>query len=153
MTGGVSGIGHAVSLAFKAAGAQVIACGLTEEEMLAARAETAFESIRIGRWTSPTGLRSRRWSPGSIGSMPWYHCAGMIRRDAEFEPEVFDSVMDVNVCGGMRVSHAATAAARGVKGSIVFVASVMSFFGGPRQPAYSTSKGAIRNLTMSLGCA
>ena len=77
----------------------------------------------------------------------------MIRRDAEFEPEVFDPVMDVNVSGGMRVSHAARPLLAASKGSIVFVASVMSFFGGPKQPAYSTSKGAIRNLTMSLGCA
>ncbi len=29
----------------------------------------------------------------------------------------------------------------------------MSFFGGPRQPAYSASKGAVRNLTMSLAAA
>ncbi|MEN9315437.1 MAG: 2-dehydro-3-deoxy-D-gluconate 5-dehydrogenase, partial [Pseudomonadota bacterium] len=38
-------------------------------------------------------------------------------------------------------------------GSIVFIGSVMSFFGGPKQPAYSASKGAVRNLTMSLACA
>jgi NAD(P)-dependent dehydrogenase (short-subunit alcohol dehydrogenase family) len=29
----------------------------------------------------------------------------------------------------------------------------MSFFGGPKQPAYSASKGAVRNLTMSLAAA
>jgi NAD(P)-dependent dehydrogenase (short-subunit alcohol dehydrogenase family) len=29
----------------------------------------------------------------------------------------------------------------------------MSFFGGPKQPAYSASKGAVRNLVMSLGAA
>jgi NAD(P)-dependent dehydrogenase (short-subunit alcohol dehydrogenase family) len=39
------------------------------------------------------------------------------------------------------------------KGAVVFVASIMAFFGGPVQPAYSSSKGAVRNLTMSLACA
>ena len=38
-------------------------------------------------------------------------------------------------------------------GHIVFIGSVMSYFGGPKQPAYSASKGAIRNLTMSLAAA
>jgi NAD(P)-dependent dehydrogenase (short-subunit alcohol dehydrogenase family) len=35
----------------------------------------------------------------------------------------------------------------------VFIGSVMSFFGGPKQPAYSASKGAVRNLAMSLAAA
>ena len=51
----------------------------------------------------------------------------------------------------MRVSHAARPLLAKSKGAVVFIASIMSFFGGPRQPAYSTAKGAIRNLTMSLG--
>jgi NAD(P)-dependent dehydrogenase (short-subunit alcohol dehydrogenase family) len=38
-------------------------------------------------------------------------------------------------------------------GSIVFIASMLSFFGGPKQPAYAASKGAIRQLTMSLAAA
>ena len=33
------------------------------------------------------------------------------------------------------------------------IGSVMSFFGGPAQPAYSSAKGAVKNLTMSLACA
>ena len=39
------------------------------------------------------------------------------------------------------------------KGAIVFIGSVMSYFGGPVQPAYSASKGAVKNLVMSLGAA
>jgi len=53
----------------------------------------------------------------------------------------------------MRVTAAARPLLSRSKGAVVFVASVMSFFGGPRQPAYSTSKGAVRNLTMSLAAA
>ena len=79
--------------------------------------------------------------------------AGIIRRDAEHDPEVFDQVIDVNLSGSMRVATAARPLLARSKGSIVLVGSVMSFFGGPRQPAYSASKGAIRNLTMSLACA
>jgi NAD(P)-dependent dehydrogenase (short-subunit alcohol dehydrogenase family) len=79
--------------------------------------------------------------------------AGVIRRDSEHDPEVFDQVIDVNLSGSMRVASAARPLLAKTRGSIVLVGSVMSFFGGPRQPAYSASKGAIRNLTMSLACA
>ncbi len=62
-------------------------------------------------------------------------------------------MLDVNVSGGMRVSSAARPLLKASGGSIVFIGSVMSYFGGPKQPAYSTSKGAVRNLTMSLAAA
>jgi NAD(P)-dependent dehydrogenase (short-subunit alcohol dehydrogenase family) len=62
-------------------------------------------------------------------------------------------VIDVNLNGGMRVSAAARPLLSQSRGSIVFIGSVMSFFGGPKQPAYSASKGAVRNLTMSLAAA
>ena len=130
VTGGVSGIGRAVSMAFLAAGAEVIACGLTEKELAAARADPGFARIDV-----------------VVTS------AGIIRRDDEHDPDVFDQVIDVNLSGSMRVATAARPLLARSKGSIVLVGSVMSFFGGPRQPAYSASKGAIRNLTMSLACA
>jgi len=66
---------------------------------------------------------------------------------------VFAHVIDVNLNGGMRVSAAARPLLAKSRGSIVFIGSVMSFFGGPKQPAYSASKGAVRNLTMSLAAA
>jgi NAD(P)-dependent dehydrogenase (short-subunit alcohol dehydrogenase family) len=53
----------------------------------------------------------------------------------------------------MRVAAAARPLLARSQGAIVFIASVMSFFGGPMQPAYSASKGAVRNLVMSLGAA
>jgi NAD(P)-dependent dehydrogenase (short-subunit alcohol dehydrogenase family) len=92
-----------------------------------------------------------------VGSLPALNVvvnsAGLIRRDAEHDPEVFDQVLSVNLGGGMRVSAAARPLLARSRGNIVFIASVMSFFGGPKQPAYSASKGAIRNLTMSLASA
>lgn len=66
---------------------------------------------------------------------------------------MFAHVIDVNLNGGMRVSAAARPLLAKSRGSIVFIGSVMSFFGGPKQPAYSASKGAVRNLTMSLAAA
>jgi NAD(P)-dependent dehydrogenase (short-subunit alcohol dehydrogenase family) len=153
VTGGVSGIGGAASVAFRRAGARVIACGLTVDELAHARAHASFEGIEI----EPLDVTDRAAVDALIGGLPALdyvvNSAGTIRRDAEHDPDVFDEVLDVNVSGGMRVCAAARPLLRRSRGAIVFIASVMSYFGGPRQPAYSASKGAVRNLTMSLACA
>ena len=81
------------------------------------------------------------------------NCAGIIRRDEEYQIETFQRVLDINLTGAMRISTAAKPllAARG--GAIVNIASMLTFFGGPRVPAYSASKGGIAQLTRSLAVA
>lgn len=153
VTGGVSGIGRAVSLAFLAAGAEVIACGVTKQELAAARADPAFGRITVTGLDVTDKAAVDELVAGLKTLDAVVTSAGIIRRDAEHDPEVFDKVIDVNLSGSMRVASAARPLLARSKGSVVLVASVMSFFGGPRQPAYSASKGAIRNLTMSLACA
>lgn len=153
VTGGVSGIGAAAALAFKNAGAKVIACGLTDAEIAAAKADPQFAGVDV-RKLDVTDHAAVKALVGGLPSLDFVvNSAGMIRREAEHDPDVFDQVMNVNVSGGMRVSAAARPLLAKSKGAIVFIGSVMSFFGGPKQPAYSASKGAVRNLTMSLATA
>jgi NAD(P)-dependent dehydrogenase (short-subunit alcohol dehydrogenase family) len=153
VTGGVSGIGAATSLAFKRAGANVIACGLTDQELAAARANPDFTGIDVRR-LDVADAKAVTALIGGLQALDYVvNSAGIIRRGAEHEPEVFDQVIDVNLSGGMRVSTAARPLLAKSRGAIVFIASIMAYFGGPVQPAYSASKGAVRNLTMSLGCA
>lgn len=153
VTGGVSGIGAAASLAFKRAGARVMACGLTGEELSAARADPAFAGIEVHRLDVTDASAVKTFIAGLAALDYVIHSAGLIRREAEHDPEVFAQVLDVNLHGGMRVTAAARPLLAKRGGAVVFIASVMSFFGGPKQPAYSASKGAVRNLTMSLACA
>ncbi|MFM7567928.1 MAG: SDR family NAD(P)-dependent oxidoreductase [Betaproteobacteria bacterium] len=153
VTGGTSGIGAAAAVAFRRAGATVVACGLTDQEIAAARARSDFEGIELHQ-LDVTDRAAVDALVGSLGSLDAVvNSAGLIRREAEHDPDVFAHVMDVNVNGGMRVSAAARPLLAKSRGAIVFIGSVMSFFGGPRQPAYSASKGAVRNLTMSLAAA
>lgn len=153
VTGGVSGIGAAASLAFKRAGATVIACGLTDQELAAAKANPDFAGIDVRRLDVTDG-KAVAALVGSLASLDYVvNSAGIIRRGAEHEPDVFSQVVDVNLTGGMRVTTAARPLLAKRRGAVVFIASIMSYFGGPAQPAYSASKGAVRNLTMSLACA
>jgi NAD(P)-dependent dehydrogenase (short-subunit alcohol dehydrogenase family) len=153
ITGGTSGIGGAIAKAFKAAGAKVVACGVTDQEIAAAGVDPEYAGMDVRQLDVTQGDAVKRL----VNSLPkidvLVNSAGMIKRDAEHEPESFAQVMDVNLNGGMRMASAAREKLAAARGNVIFIASVMSFFGGPRQPAYSASKGAVRNLTMSLATA
>jgi NAD(P)-dependent dehydrogenase (short-subunit alcohol dehydrogenase family) len=58
------------------------------------------------------------------------NCAGVIRRNAEHEPEIFADVIDINLNGSMRVCTAAREKLKQRKGCIINTASMLSFFVG-----------------------
>ncbi len=153
VTGGSSGIGGAAALAFKRAGAQVLATGATEAEVNAAKSAPQNAGIEFRQLDVTDGAAVI----ALVATLPHIdivvNSAGIVRRDGEHDPEVFIKVIDVNLNGGMRVTSAAREKLKTANGSVVFIGSVMSYFGGPKQPAYSASKGAVKNLTMSLAAA
>ncbi|CAG9167046.1 SDR family NAD(P)-dependent oxidoreductase [Cupriavidus respiraculi] len=81
------------------------------------------------------------------------NCAGIIRRGAEHEPDVFEQVLAVNLTGTMRICTAARGLLANSKGVIVNTASMLSFFGGALVPGYAASKGGVAQLTKSLALA
>jgi len=66
---------------------------------------------------------------------------------------VFEDVLDVNLAGTMRICVAARSRLAASRGSIVNIASILSFFAGGLVPAYSASKGGVAQLTKSLAIA
>ncbi len=71
------------------------------------------------------------------------YAAGVIRRGEEHDPKVFDMVLDINLHGAMRVAAAARPILARGTGTILNIASMLSFFGGALVPGYSASKGGI----------
>src|SRR5258708_9202090 len=144
--GGTSGIGRETALAFFRARAKVIAAGLETEETLPS--EIRKEIIDINDSAAVEAL---------FDGLPELHAlvnaVGIIRRDDEYKLDVFADVIEVNLTGTMRACMAARPKLLPSSGSIVNFASMYSFFGGPRAPAYSASKGAIAQLTRSLAAA
>ena len=152
ITGGTSGIGLATSKAFIKSGAQVIACGVGDAELEAARNDPDMKGARI-EWLDVTDKAAVDALVGGVSRLDFVvNCAGIIRRNEEHIPEKFDEVINVHLSGTMRVSTAARELLKQSNGAIVNIGSVMSHFGGPAQPAYSSAKGGIHNLTMSLAC-
>lgn len=145
VTGGTTGIGLAIAQAFAAAGARTIAAGLG-----AAHNRESLDMRELDV-TSDVQVRALVATLDSLDFV--VNCAGVIRRDAEYEIETFERVLDINLTGSMRVAMAAKPLLAAKGGAIVNIASMLTYFGGPRVPAYSASKGGIASLTRSLAVA
>lgn len=152
VTGGTSGIGAAVARAFAALGAGVVATGATEGEVAAAR-EAGGSAIRFERLDVRDGAAVEALVAGLGRLDVLVTCAGVIRRGAELDPEVFADVIDINLTGTMRACAAARPRLAEARGAIVATASMLSFFGGGLVPGYSASKGGVAQLAKSLAIA
>jgi NAD(P)-dependent dehydrogenase (short-subunit alcohol dehydrogenase family) len=146
VTGGTSGIGLAVALAFSRTGAQVLAAGLPPVEQVPS--SLRVETLDVTDSDSVAQIVSKILALDFL-----VNAAGIISRDKEFELDTFTRVIDVNLTGAMRMSMAVHPKLAQSRGAIVNNASMLTFFGGPRVPAYSASKGGIAQLTRSLAVA
>ena len=152
VAGGTSGIGAAIGDALAACGASVTVTGATLDEADAARRRAGFRGEAM-----PLDVRDPAAIATLVARLPRLdivvNAAGVIRRDAEHDPAVVAEVLDVNLTGTMRLCVAAQPRLVESTGCIVNIASILSFFGGGRVPAYSASKGGVAQLTKSLAIA
>ena len=153
VVGGTSGIGLGAALAFRRLGARVLASGASEAE----RARAAAEAYTTGIEFAVLDVRDSAAIAALVAKLErldiLINAAGVIRRDQEHDPDVFADVLAINLTGTMRVSSAAKPKLVEAQGCVVNVASMLTFFGGARVPAYSASKGGIGQLTKSLAAA
>ncbi|MCL6285593.1 SDR family oxidoreductase [Ruegeria sp. 2012CJ41-6] len=146
VTGGTGGLGLAIAQGFLQAGFRVQAAGLGE--LPASATDLTFHSLDV---TDDAAVRAL------VADIPRLdvvvNAAGVIRRSEELEPEVFAQVVDINLTGTMRVCAAARGKLARTNGSIINIASMLSYFGGGLVPGYAASKGGIAQLTKSLAIA
>lgn len=149
ITGGTSGIGAAIANRFLEAGCRVVAAGLPDEKA------TAALSKKIP--VAPLNVSDPESIQGLVAGLDdldiLVNAAGIIRRSAEFDVEAFQTVVDVNLVGTMRMCMACRSLLLKHGGSIINIASMYSFFGAGLAPGYSASKGAVAQLTKSLAIA
>lgn len=148
--GGTGGIGAGFASCFRDAGATVHATAATEAECVNARSADAVDSVQY----SVLDVRDTDAVNAYIGAFDRIdvvvNCAGIIKRGQELDPDVFSTVLDINLNGTLRVCAAAVDALERTGGSIINIASMLSYFGSGPAPAYASSKGGVAQLTKSL---
>ena len=149
VTGGTSGIGLAIAQALQQAGATVYAAGLPGADANA----TAGLTVLALDVTSAASIGAVFGGLTQLDIL--VNAAGIIRRADEHDPDVFERVLSVNLNGTMRCCTAAKAllAQSASGGSVVNIASMLSFFGSGVSLGYSASKGGVAQLTKSLAIA
>jgi NAD(P)-dependent dehydrogenase (short-subunit alcohol dehydrogenase family) len=146
ISGAAGGIGRGLAEGFLAAGYNVTGIDRAPEGWSAPGFTYAALDITDGGAVAAFGA--------GLGRLDvLVNAAGIIRRVAEFEIDTFESVVDVNLTGTMRLCTACRPALAARGGAIINIASMLSFFGGGLVPAYSASKGGIVTLTKSLAIA
>jgi NAD(P)-dependent dehydrogenase (short-subunit alcohol dehydrogenase family) len=150
VTGGTAGIGAAIAGGLADAGCRVVAAGLPVPSEAPDQPSKGVEVT----WLDVCDAKSVQDLVAGLDRLDiLVNCAGIIRREAEYELESFELVMDVNLLGTMRVCTSCHRLIAKHGGSIVNIASMLSFFGAGLAPAYSASKGAVAQLTKSLAIA
>lgn len=153
ITGGTSGIGAGIARGFIEADADVVIAGVNDAEIAAVGSDPVLSKAQAYR----LDVRDHDAIKALISSLDGIdvlvNCAGVIRRGEELDPDVFQSVVDINLNGTMRMCAAARPLLARSNGAIVNLASMLSFFGGGLVPGYAASKGGIAQLTKSLAIA
>ncbi|WP_430788675.1 SDR family oxidoreductase [Actinoplanes sp. G11-F43] len=133
VTGGNRGLGKACAEALAGAGASVIAVGSKELDLATADLDAYVDHLdRLDILVNNAGI-IRRADAVDVTDGDW------------------DDVLTVNLDAAFRLSRAAgrRMLAQG-SGKIINIASMLSFQGGVRVPAYTASKHAVLGLTRAL---
>jgi 2-deoxy-D-gluconate 3-dehydrogenase len=159
VTGASRGLGAAIARAMARAGADVVLHASLREARTVADAIAAGTGVRTACVVADLADDSAAGHLAASALAAFgrvdilVNNAGIIRRaDAvEHSDEDWSAVMAVNLTSVFRISRAI---GRGMlergSGKIINVASLLSFQGGVRVPAYAAAKGAVAQLTKAL---
>ncbi|SOH93866.1 2-deoxy-D-gluconate 3-dehydrogenase [Monaibacterium marinum] len=151
VTGANTGIGQAIAVGLAEAGAHVIAAGRRScaETVAAIHAVGGSAEECVMDLADPAAGAAVLSQLGDLDIL--VNNAGIIRREdsVNYSEADWDDVMDVNLKAVFVLSQAFAkqALARGAAGRIVNIASLLSFQGGIRVPAYTASKHGVAGLT------
>jgi 2-deoxy-D-gluconate 3-dehydrogenase len=156
VTGAASGLGAAIATALAQAGAQVAVHGNRRPAAETAAAIGPAAAAFQADLADPTGPQQlfndikKHFDHIDI----LVNNAGTIHRDAaeDFPLDDWQRVLQVNLTSVFQLSQLVGRGllARKAPGKIINIASLLSFQGGIRVPAYAASKGGVAQLTKAL---
>ena len=154
ITGGGSGIGEAICKKFTEKGANVIIIDTNETQGHRVAQETKAAYLKCDI-SDPESVQETFKKIENLHGFTeiLINNAGIahIGNITETSPEDFDKIMNVNVRGSyLCIKASIEAMIKNQKGCILNMASVASNLGIPDRFAYSTSKGAVYTMTLSV---
>jgi meso-butanediol dehydrogenase/(S,S)-butanediol dehydrogenase/diacetyl reductase len=156
ITGGGSGIGKAIALAFIREGAKVVIVGRGGKKLEAAAAEIGGDCLAVNADVSTASevekLVSAALDKFKRINILVNNAAVLLPGTAEsLTEEEFDQTLAINVRGLWLVSRAVLPHMRASGGgSIVNIGSVLSLVGTRNRVAYAASKGAVVAMTKAM---
>ncbi|WP_417249126.1 2-dehydro-3-deoxy-D-gluconate 5-dehydrogenase KduD [Celeribacter sp.] len=153
VTGANTGIGQAIAVALAGQGAHVVCAGrrACDETVAAIEAAGGRAEALLLDFSDPMAARD---TFKDAGYSILVNNAGIIRRadSVDYSEEDWDAVIDVNQKALFFTCQAfgKELMAKGQEGAIVNIASLLSFQGGIRVPAYTASKHAVAGITKIL---
>ncbi len=163
VTGGSRGLGRSMSLAFAAAGADVVvtsrrieSCRAVVAEVEAMGRQGLAHACHVGRWNQVDALIDAAYERfgkvdvlvNNAGMSPLYASL------AEVSEELFDKVVGVNLKGPFRLASVIGARmAKGDGGSIINVTSTAAIHPSANAEPYGAAKAGLNSLTESLAHA
>jgi NAD(P)-dependent dehydrogenase (short-subunit alcohol dehydrogenase family) len=142
------GIGAAIAASFAECGAAVSITGAEPEPIAADQGRYPYAQLDVA---DPGAVQRLAQTIPVLDVL--VNCAGIARRDEEFDPAVFARVLAVNLHGLLHLANAFKNHLVASKGSMINIASMYTIFGSPRVPAYGASKAGVGQLTKSLALA
>lgn len=142
------GIGSAIAAGFTECGASVRITGAEPEPIAEDRGRYPYTQLDIA---DPDAVAQMAQGIPTLDVL--VNCAGIARRDEEYDPVVFARVLAVNLQGLLHLANAFKKHLVASRGAMVNIASMYSTFGSPRVPGYGASKAGVAQLTKSLALA
>ena len=162
VTGGTSGIGRAIALGFAQAGARVVAGSTNPDKVQSIQRELGQEhlGLQLDVADDKSVQRSVEMAVSRFGRLDAVvNAAGVIKRQPSLEmpPAEFERILRVNLTGSFIVAQQAGRVmkeqkpdARGIRGAIVFIASLNSYISLTEVLAYACSKSGVLGLVRGL---
>jgi NAD(P)-dependent dehydrogenase (short-subunit alcohol dehydrogenase family) len=155
VTGGTAGIGAGIAAAYREAGAHVTITGTRPRA-------ADYGADAEGYAYLPMRLTDNADIAAVAAALPRLdilvnNAGGNFMTDNEFDPDVFDRAVQVNLTGAYRLAHAClphlSQSALPGGASVIGLASMTSYFGNTYVPGYGAAKGGLVQLIKSLAMA
>jgi serine 3-dehydrogenase len=156
VVGASSGIGRAAAVLFAREGAKVVASARREDRLKSLKDELSKENHEIvihpADASNPTEMQQLQQKVGKVDVL--VYCTGTNTPDRSMErlnPEIWNSLIDVNLNGAFYATHAVLPSMRAAgAGHLIYVSSISGIVPDVSGAAYQASKRGVIGLAHAI---